>query len=80
MNTTTSGIIYFIGEIDVLSRKKSNFVKIGLVKTTNQESSKSLNNRLFRLQTMQPRELFIIDEVDTHCVFIVEALLHVKLA
>ena len=80
MDASTSGIIYFIGEIDVLSRKKSNFVKIGLVKTTNQQSSKSLNNRLFRLQTMQPRELFIIDEVDTHCVFIVEALLHAKLA
>jgi len=80
MDTSTSGIIYFIGEIEVLSRKKSNFVKIGLVKTTNQEIAKSLNNRLFRLQTIQPRELFIIDEVDIHCVFIVEALLHAKLA
>ena len=80
MDTSTSGIIYFIGEIEVLSRKKSNFVKIGLVRIANGESAKSSINRLYTLQAKQPRELFIIDEVDTHCVSIVEALLHTKLA
>jgi hypothetical protein len=80
MDTSTSGIIYFIGEIEVLSRKKSNFVKIGLVRTTNGESAVSAINRLYEHQAKQPRELFIIDEVNTNCVSIVEALLHVKLA
>ena len=80
MDTSTSGIIYFIGEIEVLSRKKSNFVKIGLVRITNGESAKSSINRTYEHQAKQPRELFIIDEVNTNCVSIVEALLHTKLA
>ncbi len=77
---TTSGTIYFIGEIDALSREISNYVKIGLIRKREGEGARSTANRWYEHAAKQPRDLFIIDEVNTDCVFTVEALIHGNLS
>ena len=67
----TSGEIYFLCEIDVLSGEKSPYVKIGLVELLRESS-----NRKKEHQTGNPRDLFRVRHVKTDCVRAVEKYLH----
>lgn len=68
-----SGEIYFIGEVDRLTKASSEFIKIGLVR---EKEGRGSQDRLSEHQTGNPRELFLIDVVATPFVDAAESMLH----
>jgi len=75
VNAYNSGEIYFIQELNPHTKKHTNFVKIGLVRTADGRDSFS---RLFEHQTGNPRPLSLSKNlvVQTPAVDLVEAKLH----
>jgi hypothetical protein len=69
----TPGQLYFINEEDILTGKRSNFYKIGIVRDAADRDSK---DRLLEHQTGNPRKLCIIETIDTPAVEAIETNLH----
>lgn len=68
-----SGEIYFIGETDYLTKERTSFYKIGLVREAEGRDSES---RLLEHQTGNPRTLSIECTIKTPLVDYIESLLH----
>lgn len=69
----TPGQLYFINEEDILTGKRSNFYKIGIVRDAADRDSK---DRLLEHQTGNPRKLCIIETIATPAVEAIETNLH----
>lgn len=67
----TSGEVYFLREIDVLSGEMSPYVKIGLVELSRESSKRKKEH-----QTGNPRDLVLVSHFKTECVRAVEKYLH----
>ena len=72
MNLTT-GELYFIGETDLLTKKETSYVKIGLVRELNDRTSKA---RASEHQTGNPRQLHVAKVVKAHAISEVENIIH----
>jgi hypothetical protein len=75
----TSGEIYFIGEFDLKSGQRTEYVKIGIVRHGAKEERTS-EDRLLEHQTGNPRRLEIIHTVTTDAVEAIETNLHYRFA
>lgn len=71
----TSGEIYFIGEYDLKSGERTEYVKVGIVRHGGKEERSSLD-RLLEHQTGNPRRLEIIHTITTNAVEGIETNLH----
>jgi hypothetical protein len=69
----TPGELYFIGETDLLTKKETSYVKIGLVKEVGDRTSDA---RASEHQTGNPRRLHVAKVVKTHAVSEVENIIH----
>jgi hypothetical protein len=75
----TSGEIYFIGEFDLKSGQRTEYVKIGIVRHGAKEDRTS-QDRLLEHQTGNPRRLEIIHTITTDAVEAIETNLHYRFA
>jgi hypothetical protein len=75
----TSGEIYFIGEFDLKTGQRTEYVKIGIVRHGAKEDRTS-QDRLLEHQTGNPRRLEIIHTVTTDAVEAIETNLHYRFA
>lgn len=75
----TSGEIYFIGEFDIKTGQRSEYVKIGIVRHGAKEERTS-QDRLLEHQTGNPRRLEIIHTITTDAVEAIETSLHYMFA
>ena len=75
----TSGEIYFIGEFDLKTGQRTEYVKIGIVRHGANEDRTS-QDRLLEHQTGNPRRLEIIHTVTTDAVEAIETNLHYRFA
>jgi hypothetical protein len=75
----TSGEIYFIGEFDLKSGQRTEYVKIGIVRHGAKEERTS-EDRLLEHQTGNPRRLEIIHTITTDAVEALETNLHYRFA
>lgn len=75
----TSGEIYFIGEFDLKTGQRTEYIKIGIVRHGAKEERTS-QDRLLEHQTGNPRRLEIIHTVTTDAVEAVETSLHYRYA
>ncbi|MBU3752426.1 MAG: GIY-YIG nuclease family protein [Candidatus Nanopelagicaceae bacterium] len=75
----TSGEIYFIGEFDLKTGQRTEYVKIGIVRHGAKEDRTS-QDRLLEHQTGNPRRLEIIHTVTTDAVESIETNLHYRFA
>ena len=67
------GELYFIGETDLLTKKETAYVKIGLVREVNDRTSQS---RATEHQTGNPRQLHVAKVVKAHAISEVENIVH----
>jgi hypothetical protein len=67
------GELYFIGETDVLTKKETSYVKIGLVREFNEKTSEA---RASEHQTGNPRHLHVAKVVKAHAISEVENIIH----
>jgi len=71
----TSGEIYFIGEYELKSGERTEYVKVGIVRHGGKDERSSLD-RLLEHQTGNPRRLEIIHTITTNAVEGIETNLH----
>jgi hypothetical protein len=71
----TSGEIYFIGEYDLKTGERTEYVKVGIVRHGGKDERSSLD-RLLEHQTGNPRRLEIIHTITTDAVEGIETNLH----
>jgi hypothetical protein len=69
----TPGELYFIGETDILTKKESLYIKIGLVRENYNRTSEA---RAFEHQTGNPRQLHVAKVVKAHAISEVENIIH----
>lgn len=69
----TPGQLYFINEEDIITGKRSEYYKIGIVRGAEDRDSK---DRLLEHQTGNPRKLCIVETIDTPAVEAIETNLH----
>jgi hypothetical protein len=67
------GELYFIGETDLLTKKETGYVKIGLVREVNDRTSQA---RTSEHQTGNPRQLHVATVVKAHAISEVENIIH----
>jgi len=69
----TAGELYFVGETDVLTKKETSYVKVGLVREVGDRTSQA---RASEHQTGNPRQLHVAKVVKAHAISEVENIVH----
>jgi hypothetical protein len=75
----TSGEIYFIGEIDLKTGERTEYVKLGIVRDGGKDRRDSID-RLMEHQTGNPRRLELLHTIRTNAVEGIETNLHLSFA